>query len=262
MEAFEESPERPKSRRWLIGLGIILILIIAIIFNPFSKPDEPYEEALAANPYSLKRWIREGEIINFSNEKCRGDIVNYNWNFDDGYSSDLEDPAHSFFKTGWYNVTLNVEDRKGNSDTGTYLVGVQPNNVYSYISTDKLRDVDPEVLLQAGTSAKIGPNIGEYRIVIVASIYEVVGECTINVTVETLLDNNTSKKHEYSYSTHSKKGEDISFGVTVDWEKLPEWVEKCDSVISVTATMNQGRWYWAEFSIRGYFYLKFLNPPF
>ena len=261
MEYLEEPPKKSFPKKRLIALGIILLILFFIIFDPFSRPDEPYEEELESIPFSLKRWVREGEIINFSCEKCRGDIVIYFWDFDDGYTSNLQDPTHTYLKTGWYNVTLEIADRKGNFDTGTYQIGVQPNNVFTYVSTDKERDVDPEEKIDSGASAKIGPNIGEYKVVIITHVYEVVGECIINITFESVLGDNISKKFTHTYSTFNKKGEDVDFRISIDSEELPEFVEKYDSIVTVSASMDQGRWYWAEFSIRGYFYLKFLNPP-
>jgi hypothetical protein len=158
-------------------------------------------------------------------------------------------------------VTLTVEDSKGNTDIGNYIVGVQPDNVFEYKSTDKMRKIDPAGYLQAGTSAIIGPNIGGAWIKVKATMYEVVGDCWFNLTIESDISREKTVVYNISSESFSRRGEDANFDYYIHTEELPETVFTHESRVIITATIEQGRWYWAEFSLRGYFPLKYLTPP-
>ncbi len=59
-----------------------------------------------------------------------GIIVSWFWDFDDGYSSSLQNPTHQYPDEGSYNVTLTVTDDDGANDTYTenIVVLTLPNN--------------------------------------------------------------------------------------------------------------------------------------
>ena len=46
-----------------------------------------------------------------------GNIVSWNWNFDDGTVSTLKNPVHTFTRAKTYNITLTIKDTKQNSKT-------------------------------------------------------------------------------------------------------------------------------------------------
>jgi gliding motility-associated-like protein len=48
-----------------------------------------------------------------------GNVVSYHWNFGDGDSSAIENPAHSYLQSGTYNIILTVTDNNGCIDTAT-----------------------------------------------------------------------------------------------------------------------------------------------
>jgi len=51
-------------------------------------------------------------------------IVGYSWDFGDGFTSDIDDPAHTFTEPGEYTVTLTVEDAEGLTDSATVTITV------------------------------------------------------------------------------------------------------------------------------------------
>jgi PKD repeat protein len=61
-----------------------------------------------------------GEVITFDASQSNpriGQITEYNWNFDDGYSGQRAIIKHSFYDSGTYNVTLTVTNDKGTRDS-------------------------------------------------------------------------------------------------------------------------------------------------
>jgi len=75
-------------------------------------------------------WIPEDAMVDreiqFRDESTRGesDIVQREWDFDDGNSSDALNPIHTYEDEGYYNVTLEIMDEDGNEDSISYLVNV------------------------------------------------------------------------------------------------------------------------------------------
>lgn len=85
---------------------------------------EPLPEAIGtyspANP-------KVGEVITFdaSQSKNRiGEIIKYEWDFDDGYSGKRVSIDHSYFKIGLYNVKLTVTNENGATNSSFIKVNV------------------------------------------------------------------------------------------------------------------------------------------
>lgn len=74
---------------------------------------EPFPEAIAT--YSPEE-PKVGEVITFDASQSktkRGEIIEYDWDFDDGYSGNRVVIDHQFLKSGTYNVKLTVITDKG-----------------------------------------------------------------------------------------------------------------------------------------------------
>jgi PKD domain len=56
---------------------------------------------------------------------ARGDVI-YRWRFDDGTTSEEQNPTHTFPRAGYYTVILDAHDEDGNNDRQTFLVGAWP----------------------------------------------------------------------------------------------------------------------------------------
>lgn len=57
-----------------------------------------------------------------------GTIASYHWDFDDGASSTLQNPSHTFASAGDYDVTLTVTDNDGGQHSTTQTVSVDGAN--------------------------------------------------------------------------------------------------------------------------------------
>lgn len=64
-------------------------------------------------------------VVAFNGEESTGDIVSYLWNFDDGSTSEEENPEHRFDIPGEYTITLTVEDANGVIDEDSYVLVVE-----------------------------------------------------------------------------------------------------------------------------------------
>jgi len=67
-------------------------------------------------------------------DKSTGAPVKWNWNFDDGDTSTLQNPIHLYSKAGAYNVELIISTALGCKDTTAKRVNVYPNPVASFTS--------------------------------------------------------------------------------------------------------------------------------
>jgi hypothetical protein len=56
---------------------------------------------------------------------AEGDVL-YRWRFDDGTTSNEQNPAHSFPRPGYYLVVLDTRDSNGDADRQSLLLGAWP----------------------------------------------------------------------------------------------------------------------------------------
>jgi hypothetical protein len=54
-----------------------------------------------------------------------GDVI-FRWRFDDGTTSEEQNPTHTFKRPGYYTVILDGRDESGNNDRQTFLLGAWP----------------------------------------------------------------------------------------------------------------------------------------
>ncbi|HSD32898.1 MAG TPA: PKD domain-containing protein [Gemmatimonadales bacterium] len=58
-------------------------------------------------------------------KNAKGDVI-YRWRFDDGTTSEEQNPTHTFKRAGYYTVILDARDESGNNDRQTFLLGAWP----------------------------------------------------------------------------------------------------------------------------------------
>lgn len=87
------------------------------------KPNEPPVADFRYSPSSPE----VGETVRFTDESYDSDgyITDWDWDFDDGYTSSSQNPSHSFSSSGSYKVCLTVEDNDGATDEKCRYVDVQ-----------------------------------------------------------------------------------------------------------------------------------------
>lgn len=91
-------------------------------------------------------------------------INGWDWSFDDGNSSSLQNPIHEYQSAGDYDVTLIVTNSNGCSDTLTQNVTVKPNPDFPVITSNSPLECPGDELqlsveeVPGGTYIWIGPN--------------------------------------------------------------------------------------------------------
>ncbi len=77
-------------------------------------------------------------IINFTNTSNGNgsNIISYFWDFDDGSTSNVENPIHYYFNNGNYNVSLTVNNDRGCSDSIDILVSVNEGLNLDFYASD------------------------------------------------------------------------------------------------------------------------------
>ena len=63
-------------------------------------------------------------------KNASGDVI-YRWRFDDGTSSQEQNPTHTFKRAGYYTVILDARDESGNNDRQTFLLGAWPQKQWA-----------------------------------------------------------------------------------------------------------------------------------
>lgn len=91
--------------------------LMPLMLKPAIRPDFTWDPK---NPL-------ENEEVMFTDLTRAGDypLTNWHWDFDDGTTSDEQDPAHTFASAGTYEVELDVRDENGDSKKATKLVFVK-----------------------------------------------------------------------------------------------------------------------------------------
>jgi gliding motility-associated-like protein len=77
-----------------------------------------------ANPLET---VLEQATIQFTNSSVSTDTLTYNWDFNDGTTSDNTNPSHTYTETGSYNVLLTVVTDNGCEDTYSTEITVHPD---------------------------------------------------------------------------------------------------------------------------------------
>jgi hypothetical protein len=86
----------------------------------------------------------------------KGDVI-YRWRFDDGTTSQEQNPTHSFPRPGYYTVILDAHDEEGNNDRQTFLLGAWPPKQWARANRTQLTKKgarDAQRIQQARTDAR------------------------------------------------------------------------------------------------------------
>lgn len=71
-----------------------------------------------------------------SNSTEAGDIISWDWNFADGFTSTMQNPEHEYADGGSYTVSLSVVTDKGCQSTVMYTVNVEPGPNVAFFVDD------------------------------------------------------------------------------------------------------------------------------
>ena len=89
-------------------------------------------------------------------KNAKGDVI-YRWRFDDGTTSEEQNPTHSFPRPGYYTVILDALDEDGNNDRQTFLLGAWPPQQWAEAQRTPLTKKgaqDAQKVQQARTDAR------------------------------------------------------------------------------------------------------------
>lgn len=79
-------------------------------------------------------YATAGLQVNFTNNSVNA--LNYHWDFGDGQTSTVKNPAHTYTATGTYLVTLAITDNMNNcADTVGYTIALFPSGINNVVNT-------------------------------------------------------------------------------------------------------------------------------
>ncbi len=108
------------------------VLVVSSLFiSSCKKLPEP------AFSYNSDDEVENGEIVRFRNETP--EAKSYNWDFDDGQGSDLENPQHRYAAAGIYNVKLTASNKGGEAFVTKAVTIYEPTVLGLYV-TDSLEE--------------------------------------------------------------------------------------------------------------------------
>lgn len=238
---------------------MIFSLIGIILLGPMLSSDDTSRNKLTAIIESDKTIGRVGEGFNFTAENSKGEISNYQWDFGDSNISNGLNTNHSYEISGWYNVTLNIEDESGKIANSTMVIGVQRNDVTFDGESGRIRDLNPSSQTGNGFGIAIGPNIDQPTIEVTGVIHQAIGRFDFQIYVQTNLpDDNWDIQLIHEESLQGTGG-DIVFSYIVEPIELNENVQKYSSEIDIVLFIDQGRWGSVEMYLNAVFPMEVIT---
>lgn len=105
--------------------------------------------------------------VYFSTTECYdvdGEITTYSWSFGDNFTSDLENPRHTYSSPGIYDVSLSVTDNSGTSTDAITVIEISSNiSPIPIIDGKNMTKIGKVVEFSASSSYDVDGEIIEYR---------------------------------------------------------------------------------------------------
>ena len=163
-----------------------------------------------------KQIIFTGETINLTDFSydVDGEIVNYTWDFDDGNVSTSQNTSHSFSKSGFYEISLEIKDDDNSSNSTRSCVLVIDSLVNkSKTPTNKIFNNIQQAIDNSSTGDFIYVENGSYseNIVLNKSV-TLFGENKNNV----ILNSTLTTLNPYDYELPNYDNEDIGSTIFVN----------------------------------------------
>jgi PKD repeat protein len=246
----------------IISIVIVILVLLGVIGFVLFRIDTGTAETLIAVAESDRTIARVNEKINFSSEKCKGDIFACGWDFGDGNTTTEKDPVHQYESAGWYNVTLTIESEKGTESNSTIAIGIQPNDAEYEYSWDRHRELRPLWASGNGLTVPIGPNIAHPEAEINCNIIQPLG--TLDFIVRAEWEIPDTRRWETIYSdSFIGTGQDIQISYLVQPNDLPQEIKNVNaSWIQALVIVNEGRWGNLEMSMEIVFPWEDLSPNY
>ncbi len=109
------------------GYHTIIYTVFSSLGCSYSITDSIFVNPLPVVDFS-NNTVCYKDSISFTDQSYvnNGNIVSWSWDFDDGNTSSIQNPAHLYAINGDYNVSLNVISNQGCSKSDTVLISVFP----------------------------------------------------------------------------------------------------------------------------------------
>ncbi len=111
--------------------GCVDTIIKQVIIYPLPTPAFVFDQAAGCGPLTIH--FTDSSFI------AMGNIVSWQWDFGDGTGDTVQNPVHTYYTSGSYNVTLTVTSDNGCSQTATI-----PNTITIYPSPEAMFTPDPQ----------------------------------------------------------------------------------------------------------------------
>ena len=122
-------------------LNILLVAVGALAIT--SCKDDP-SAAFTAD----KTEVEVGEVIKFTDNSA--EAYNHVWDFGDGEWSTAINPTHVYYDEGMYNVTLQVNDKKGGTMTVSAPTTITVNDTVSAILDNEAKERENVIAMAVG----------------------------------------------------------------------------------------------------------------
>ena len=227
-------------KKKLLAITSVIVIVIAIIGFYISRAEFGVEEEFEVMIDVDKTIARIGETINFSAERCKGDIASYNWNFGDGNTSSEKSPSYFYEKPGWYNVSLVCTKPSSIEESKYVTIGIQRQDKTEIAEEGFKRALLPRNGEGFGTYLEIGPNIGNPTVDIKCEIYNPIGSMEFIITYW-IYDDTASFGVIYG-DTPVGTGNDIIIEYTVSFDELPIEIQSNVSDLVIDVYLFSGQW--------------------
>lgn len=222
MKKFLIHIRKPTKKGLFVIITLILVLIIAsvgISLNSNSSKENPEAIITVANEI-----FRAYEPVQFLGEESKGDIIEYHWDFEDGNSSEEQNPVNTFFVSKWYNVTLVVIDKKQMESTSIVTIGIQlPDEDHSESRGPERGYLLPRWHHAIFLTELSHPNIGNPRIEAHLSATNPIGSIQITAVIEWyVVATGEMYEHEFYRDEYTATGTDIDLEIIIEPDQFPE----------------------------------------
>jgi hypothetical protein len=140
----------------VVLLGVVAFRAFSIIGDPGGNYDSWVPEEEVSNPEASFDWESSGLSVQFTDTSEIGDteIVRWMWEFDDGTTSDQQNPTHRFGEEAQWQVTLDVVDEDGLTSKAEGEVGIERGSNNSGEGAIGLSDMADKVIGTVERAAK------------------------------------------------------------------------------------------------------------
>jgi PKD repeat protein len=230
----------PKKKVSVIIIGLIIIIMVTsvgISVSYDSDEEEPIAIISIANDIS-----RAFQPVQFFGEDSKGDIDRYHWDFDDGNTSDEQNPVHKFNVSGWYNVTLVVQGKNEMKSSSTVTIGIQLPDQEDGFSRGSARYWRPSVGHISDAHLLSHPNIGNPRIEAHLNVINPVGSVMVYAYIHWYnLEYTESGTHTYYREEYIATGTNIDYHLIIEPDQVPEEIGDLWAMFNVYYRLDDGR---------------------